>query len=359
MSAGRSASAALTLRRSYPAWWLAALGVGALWIALSERPWRDAVDPQRAAGAWRASLALPWFAFGGGVLLARFLAQLERLRQVERSGLGTGVGGPADALRGTLLGAALSGALFAVALSFGLHLLSADAPVTYRVLESSAHGTLLARDGAELALSPPPGATHLTVPLRRIPGRPAPEQVNLVLLDAANARLAETPWRPGDETLLQWPADSAGSGAPRTLRLEVQSAGANAPPALYLPGDSLRWQRAEGSSLHAALQMWLWATAGWLGWCGLGVWLSAGLGSAWVLSLAAVSLGAAWFSDALAPWLPLGDSAERVALWRSGWSASLRSGIAELLGFALWLAALGPGAARLAEPRPGAREVDA
>jgi hypothetical protein len=78
-----------------------------------------------------------------------------------------------------------------------------------------------------------------------------------------------------------------------------------------------------------------------------------------VLLLAGVTLGAAWFSDGVAPWIPLGDSAERVGLWRSGWSASLRAGFAELAGFLLWLAALGPGAARLAEPRPGAREVDA
>lgn len=359
MSAGRAASAGLTLRRSYPAWWIAVLVIGALWIALGDRAWRTAVHPAQAAGAWRASIALPWLTFGGGVLLARFLAQLERLRQVERAGLGTGLGGPADALRGTLLGSALAGALFTAALSFGLHLASADAPATHRVLNAPAHTALLARDGTELPIAPQRGATHLSVPLRRVPGRPTPNAVEVILLDAGGQRLARTRWRPGAETALELHGVRANRGERWRLRLEVRPAAPDAPPALYLPANGLRWMRDEGSSVHAALQMWLWATAGWLGWCSLGVWLSAGLGSAWVMLLAGVTLGAAWFQPSIAPWVPLGDSAERVGLWRSGWSASLRTGYAELFGFLLWLAALGPAAARLAEPRPGAREVDA
>lgn len=359
MSAGRAASAGLTLRRSYPAWWIAALVLGAVWIAFDDRAWRTAVHPARAAGAWRASIALPWLAFGGGVLLARFLAQLERLRQVERAGLGTGLGGPADAFRGSMLGGALAGALFTGALSFGLHQLSADAPATHRALAAPPHDALLARNGAELAIAPPSRATHLSVPLRRVPGRPTPEAVQLVLLDAAGGRLARAPWQPGTEVLIPLQNPDATAGGSWRLRVESDQPASDRAPALYLPADGLRWLHVEGSSVHAALQMWLWATAGWLGWCALGAWLSAGLGSAWVLLLAGAALGAAWFSDAVAPWIPLGDSAERIALWRSGWSASLRAGFAELAGFLLWLAALGPGAARLAEPRPGAREVDA
>jgi hypothetical protein len=183
--------------------------------------------------------------------------------------------------------------------------------------------------------------------------------VDVVLLDADGERLDRTRWKPGAETALELQGAPATLDGPWRLRLEARQAEPGSPPALYLPADGLRWLRREGSSVHAALQMWLWATAGWLGWCALGVWLSAGLGAAWVLLLAGVTLGAAWFSDGVAPWIPLGDSAERVGLWRSGWSASLRAGFAELAGFLLWLAALGPGAARLAEPRPGAREVDA
>ncbi len=363
MSAGRAASAGLTLRRSYPLWWIAALSFGVLWIGAGERPWRAAVDPARAAGAWRASVALPWLAFGGGVLLARFLAQLERLRQVERAGLGTGLGGPADALRGALLGAALAGALFAALLSGGLHLASAAVPPTHRALESPSHTALLARDGAALDLRVARGATHLAVPLRRVPGRPAPDELWVSLRDAGGAPLVRARWRPGAETLLALPGGTGQAPSPPTLSLalslELGSEDVARTPALYVPADGLRWLRREPSAASAALALWLWATTGWLAWCGLGAWLSAGLGSVWVLLLAATTLGAAWFSDAVAPWMPLGDCAERAALWRSGWSSEPRAGAGEWAGLVLWLAALGPGAGRLAEPRPGAREVDA
>jgi hypothetical protein len=183
--------------------------------------------------------------------LARFLAQLERLRQVERAGLGTGLGGPADALRGTLLGAALAGALFTAALSFGLHLISADAPATHRVLATPAHTALLARDGAELSIAPQRGATHLSVPLRRVPGRSAPEAVDVVLLDADGERLDRTRWKPGAETALELQGAPATLDGPWRLRLEARQAEPGSPPALYLPADGLRWLRREGSSVHA------------------------------------------------------------------------------------------------------------
>lgn len=352
------ASAGLTLRRCYPPWFLGvlALGAGTWYLGAESLPAGGALPTGGSqglaafAGARRAALWTWALVLGIGVLLARLNLHLERLRQAERESLGSGSGGPASALRGSLLGGIFAGALYFGGLAVLCASLHGTPPAPRIVVENVEHPAGIEVAGrAEQALDAPASATHLAVPLRNMPGRPLPERVIVELMQAgAGGTISSAEWRPGVPLELEFP------GSPETAA-RVRWGGTAAAPGVYLPSDSLTWLRVGDSVWLDALLAWTWSLLAWSAWCALATWLSAGLGPGWVLVLCGASILGAWWDARLEAWVPFGDWLEISEAWSRGWSIPPAMGPRELGGIALLALALGPAARRLAERRPGAR----